>query len=301
MINRRTVLVLGAGASMPYGFPSGAGLREIICGEGNNSQAVQRGLIAAGYDEDHLRLFITALRNSGRQSVDAFLEHRRDFLGIGKAAIAVALIPYEVPRDLQVDVGLHGRWYAHLFDQLEASPDQWRRNALTIVTYNYDRSLEFFLWKALENSFGMTPEDAGELLEAIPILHLHGCLAPLGPNLLTERPYSPEVRSGSVRTAAESIKVIGEATPTDAVFAQARGALSAAERVYFLGFGYHPTNLGRLGRDLFRHTQTICGTCVGMGEGERGSAVGWFRNGLELPGPQHNSLDLLRHYPPLRD
>ena len=31
MINTNTVFVLGAGASIPYGFPSGAELREILC------------------------------------------------------------------------------------------------------------------------------------------------------------------------------------------------------------------------------------------------------------------------------
>jgi len=39
MIKTRTVLILGAGASMPYGYPSGKELKRIICGRLKDSES----------------------------------------------------------------------------------------------------------------------------------------------------------------------------------------------------------------------------------------------------------------------
>ena len=43
MITKRTVLVLGAGASSHYGFPLGEGLRDRVCGLANDNVLVIRG------------------------------------------------------------------------------------------------------------------------------------------------------------------------------------------------------------------------------------------------------------------
>lgn len=80
MITRKVVLILGAGASMPFGFPSGSGLMtEIIDGLTGNSE-MQSQVRGAGFKAEEIAGFRDALKNSGRKSVDAFLEHRIDFL-----------------------------------------------------------------------------------------------------------------------------------------------------------------------------------------------------------------------------
>src|SRR5687767_1945488 len=88
VIQRRTVLILGAGASMPYGFPSGRDLRDkIIAGLRKDTAQLFQLLGAAGYDLQVIRNFRDALLKSGRPSVDVFLEHRSEFISVGKVAI----------------------------------------------------------------------------------------------------------------------------------------------------------------------------------------------------------------------
>ncbi len=88
MIKNKTVLVLGAGASAPFGFPTGQGLKDQVCDKTLQNSGTTQLLISFGFDGDIIRSFRKALINSGRLSVDAFLEYRDNFLDIGKTAIA---------------------------------------------------------------------------------------------------------------------------------------------------------------------------------------------------------------------
>ena len=102
MISTATVLVFGAGVSHNYGFPLGSQLVRIIV-EGLSDQNTHffelvRGATSA--DHDHIRAFARDLRQSRRSSVDRFLESRPDYLKVGKAAIATALIPKELEHAL---------------------------------------------------------------------------------------------------------------------------------------------------------------------------------------------------------
>ena len=92
MIEKRTVLVLGAGASKPYGFPTGRELiREIAAGLKNTGSEVAQLLSAHGHEPSELAKFSDALLDSAQPSVDVFLENRAEYLEAGKAAIAAAL------------------------------------------------------------------------------------------------------------------------------------------------------------------------------------------------------------------
>ncbi|HSU53786.1 MAG TPA: hypothetical protein VLT36_06985, partial [Candidatus Dormibacteraeota bacterium] len=83
MIETPTVLILGAGASIPYGFPSGKELVGKVVGGLNSTtteffQALRACNIAPNPQD--LSKFSEALLFSQRLSVDAFLEYRTDFL-----------------------------------------------------------------------------------------------------------------------------------------------------------------------------------------------------------------------------
>ena len=88
MITIPTVLVLGAGASAPFRFPLGSQLRQNILG-------TVGALAQVGYSAADISRFCDAFLFSGKESVDAFLEHRTEFIEVGKAAIAQVLIPCE--------------------------------------------------------------------------------------------------------------------------------------------------------------------------------------------------------------
>lgn len=94
MIKRPTVFVLGAGASYPYGFPTGEGLVTEIIGLASKNRTLDAFLYNGCVDQD-VKRFAVDLADSDALSVDAFLEHRPDFLKIGKLAVCLSLIPRE--------------------------------------------------------------------------------------------------------------------------------------------------------------------------------------------------------------
>ncbi len=81
---RQIVLVLGAGASMPYGFPSGQELKTSIGALASSEPAtgilaeLALGPLLRGADFTDLEIseFGKALAGSSKFSVDAFLEGR---------------------------------------------------------------------------------------------------------------------------------------------------------------------------------------------------------------------------------
>jgi hypothetical protein len=81
MLTKKTVLVLGAGASIPFGFPSGQKLLRDIVKETAEPKRTCLGevLLQCGFNESYIKAFSSALLKSQRMSVDAFLEHRQDF------------------------------------------------------------------------------------------------------------------------------------------------------------------------------------------------------------------------------
>jgi hypothetical protein len=109
VINESTVLVLGAGASSPYGFPLGATLVERIVFEtSGNGHTLFRQLRDCGEEPGTILSLGKALHLSGQPSIDAFLERRPDLLRVGKLAIAAALMPYEDHDKLLTNTGSNG-------------------------------------------------------------------------------------------------------------------------------------------------------------------------------------------------
>lgn len=251
MITRPTTLILGAGASAPFGFPTGDKLTQQVLNltKLNDSSGRPYGMqhfAPLDLQEGEILRFHNELLRSGKQSVDAFLEHRSEFVRIGKAAIAAVLIGYENEDALLQPNDKN--WYKYLFNQLNTKFDDFDQNKLSVLTFNYDRSLEHYLFTALLNSYGKPVEKCAEKMKSIPIVHLHGDLGEL-PYFETDsmRPYTPKVSEYTMRVATKRIKIIHEGFDNAPQFEIAKKILSQSEVICFLGFGYHPTNLQRLG------------------------------------------------------
>ena len=85
MITKKTVLILGAGASVPYGFPTGKELVRKICASIDTYPSVgppmgvtSNQLREIDVDPEYYRHFQTAL-DEAQMSVDAFLENRKQY------------------------------------------------------------------------------------------------------------------------------------------------------------------------------------------------------------------------------
>ncbi len=298
MIRSPTVLILGAGASAPFGFPSG---RALLTEVSNALFLMPRRdfrslLMDCGYHPQHIDDFGKELYLSMQPSVDALLEKRPEYVEVGKAAMACALIPYEKQAKLlRHPKGLH--WYEYLFNQMGATLEDFRSSELSVITFNYDRSLEHFLFVALKNSYGLSDEECGEQLKAVSIVHVYGTL---GGSLHYEeesRPYDDEVTPDVVKLCASTIRILHEGTIDDPELAVAHKLLRAAGVICFLGFGYHQVNVERLRFDQLPGGKDVLGSASGVTAEEQKRITRYLPYSIKMGHPGQNALGFLRNYP----
>ncbi|TRV71203.1 MAG: hypothetical protein EWV52_14085 [Microcystis panniformis Mp_MB_F_20051200_S6D] len=283
MIITPTVFVLGAGASIPYGFPSGAELRKEICQNAitressltfemlNNNNELEVG---------HIVEFANAFLDSSVNSIDSFLARNPKYVDVGKFAIAAVLCKKEDPSAFK-RLDNDDNWYAALWNALIADVDtieELKRNTIKVVTFNYDRSLEYFLHTAIKNTFGASDAEALNALSFIPILHVYGSL---GEYREGGRSYQQNNDSIALRIAADSIKIIPEARERDATFLKAQDWFREAEVICFLGFGFDKLNVRRLNLSTIISERSVMGrftpnfiysSCLGFTEEEMSMA-----------------------------
>jgi len=286
---------------MPFGFPSGLQLwKELAAPDLDGGlTGVHDTLIRNGHPATDVREFARALLLSGRASVDAFLEHRPEFLPIGKAAIAAALIPYEVPFALfRRSQGLS--LYDYLWSKMNATPRDFARNRVAFITFNYDRSLEQYLSSALSNSYDISNSESSALLETFPIIHLHGILGQHPAYARAAyREYEPVLSREALDLAASAIRVIHEKVDDDLGFVNARLTLQQFDQVVFLGFGYDPTNLARLLVQEIPQRTARYGTAYDLTDQERRAIVDRFGGSIVLGQRDQTSVAFLRETVPL--
>ena len=279
LIGRKTVLVVGAGAVVPYGLPTG---RELAFGiseglkikPGTNAKA-NHGFFdlvcSCGFDANSVAAFGLELWQSGQPSVDAFLERRPQFLEVGKCAIAAKLLSFEEPDRFSRKEQIEDRWYEYLFQKLsEGAPtvDVFRENELSIVTFNYDRSLEFSLASFLSVSYGVSLREAASVMEDVPVYHVYGSLG----DFLDERPFKPTSEVKDIVRAGGGIQIYsqdwGEEERKNLEDVQVK--ISGAECIGFMGFGYLPVNVERIGAQLSNsmNERVIFGMGFGLGGAE---------------------------------
>jgi len=248
MITKPTIFVLGAGASEPYGFPLGFKLREQICDIYKVPKHTER-LNSWGHTDNEIASFLDAFRWS-HLSIDAFLARRSEFSTIGKTCIALIVGDYELS-DSMTNPKLKDHWYSAFWNTLMANAHQegdFYTNKCKIVSFNYDRSLEYFLHQAAKHTFGVDDKNAHGVWSSIPILHVYGSLGTFSWNT-TDKPgriFGPLEDSVDKDVATEGLKIIDHAREDDAVFDQVHRWFMWAERIVFLGFGFEQLNVKRL-------------------------------------------------------
>lgn len=171
-----------------------------------------------------------------------------------------------------------GHWYDYLKAQLVNPPEMLGKDQLRIITFNYDRSLEHCLFRSLKPFYTsvMTEEVYTAAMNQFQVLHVYGSLGPLpwqsadGAVPYGARGYGP------ILAATKNVKVLHEGAE-DAVqqnFKTAQEWLKWADKILFLGFGFHHDNVKRLNlRETLRDfdiKQTVGATCLGLDATSRG-------------------------------
>jgi hypothetical protein len=211
-------------------------------------------LVATGYSTVAIAAFRDAFLHSERPSVDDFLSRRRDYLDVGKAAMAGVLLQCEDGGALNGRGRLEEKdpdhWYMYLWDRI-CSGATWEtigENRLSIVTFNYDRSLEQYLLTSMRHTFDKPIGECREKLAFLDIIHVYGKLGALAS--LSEhkqsRPYETTLTPEHIKIAAKGIHLIDEREDGATTFDDAEKAFLESRRICFLGFGFDETNIRRL-------------------------------------------------------
>jgi hypothetical protein len=260
VIKKKTVFILGAGAHVPYGFPDGRDLIKKIIdlmpkqGNANTPFSLaafrlhnkQHGVTSALMAE-----FGESLQMTGHSSIDSFLatfSQRRGFPEIGKLAVAYVLLPLEF-KTLFVRDSIQQDWMSYLFEYMfhgctHSADDFIKNNDVSFVSFNYDRTLEYFLSVRLASTYGLELGQAGELVKNIPIVHVYGSLGTFATTVL----YTPEpgIINTRLKEAVMSMRLMYEDRDGESTIQQAKRLISAADNICFLGFGFDPDNITRL-------------------------------------------------------
>jgi hypothetical protein len=284
----KIAFVLGAGASKPYNYPSGDELKGLLLAKDQGEYVFQKKLEELGYDTDSVSAFLNALFKAEYDTLDEFIAAHRasgDVPLMAKEAIALLISGSE---DESILFGQGGaRWYRLVVDFLRANPEMAHRDRMAFLTFNYDRSLEHYLYDSLRHS-GNAFQDIrwGDFFHG-NFIHIHGNLGFLpwqnrsGDKELITRGYGEVPTGPMLRSIAQRMSAPYQTMSPGGL----APILSNADVVAIMGFGFHPQNLAKIGFTelLGRPNVKFCAT-VSVLPAER-------RNRLEME-PAVTTFDL---------
>jgi len=299
MIKTNSVFILGAGASVPYGYPTGFEL----------AQEIKTFLLNFPFDpktaskdmfEEHkffkqlvnslseLDKFYNALLKASTYSIDKFLENRPDYLELGKLLITYLLKKKEY--EFNLFIGLkENNWLAELFNRIDANANNVFENKIYFITFNYDRSLEFFIYNLLKNRSTKEESSILKSLSCIPIVHVYGSLGCFPWEDSCGIPYSREFTPDNIRRMANNIRIMSDEIETEEL-KTAHKLLSSAKYIYFIGFGYDFKNMQRIKIIQSAHNKNISGTALRIPETHRKEIQDFFKFDVKLdPGTKKKS------------
>ncbi len=221
-------------------------------------------------------------------SIDNFIDcHSPDEPKIavcGKLAITRAILAAEAKSLLAVDLRDFrakldfsrsiDSWFNGFFQlltencRIDAVPDRLR--SVGVISFNYDRCLEHYLFYAIQNYYGViTAEKSAELLQHLEIHHPYVAWSANLPWMhgRTSIGFGVELDARELIPASQQIRTFSEGTdPSVSDINAIRSSIAGAKRLIFLGFAFHRLNI-----DLLFNT-----TLSGKGGNERifGTALG---------------------------
>lgn len=319
MLRTRTTLVVGAGASAELQFPSNAELlARIIQGfdfkrAGSESSTRDGQLLLRNVYKlaerlnkpvEEVAAATERLRNACRlgRSIDTVLEqydHDPLVLACGKLAIAYFIGQAEsrsslkdAPR-VEGELPLQGKvaeYWIYQLGQLITSgvPRSRIGNALeqiTIINFNYDRSVEHFLPFALVMAYGIDLKEAQRVIaEKLDVIHPHGTIG----RLPWQRGDAPQADWGveqpwNIHAIATNLKSLAERRTDRNALRDVRVAVANAKRLVFLGFGFQPQNVDMLFENTLSHNPEVLISTYGMSQGNAATVAHMMKRlaGLE--------------------
>lgn len=307
MFEEKTVIILGAGASAPFGFALGGELYNFLIdrlgawhrkhlGEELPSyrgpfsaqnvslfrkdpigalvsylkSPLPREFLPKDFSQDAVPLMLVEFREQLRgqtsDTIDRFIHDNPGHQLIGKILLAqnILLRMYSGSDDSDSDTclslrtfskrsfGSRRNWYHGLMNHMRLDASDGKavaNNKLTIVTFNYDSSLEL----ALASSLGRTERHAGaDWQQAVRVLHING-----GPPVLNQK--ITDVGRFIVQSA-KTITLVEDEPDEDLshIRGTARHAIQDADKIFVIGFNFDSANVATIGLTDVQKSKVYC-------------------------------------------
>src|ERR1044072_231012 len=296
MFKRRTLFIVGAGASAEVKFDIGWQLAQKIAdnmrparGERRHEATIKDDFLLdefrrrVGHDKGYQDFMEAARRiHEGIElthSVDDFLNvHQQDplIVEIGKAAIIRAVLQAEKDCTMYVDHSnafnrlsfrdIADTWFVKLMRVLapgsgpQAAADAFHN--VTFIVFNYDRCLEHFLEYAISSLYGIDRMRARQMVSQFRIIHPYGTIGDLD-----SLPFGGERgKDYAVLPRVERIRTYAEQFADKTELMMMRNEVVTAGCIVFLGFSYLEQNMKLLEPPAKMKWKPIFGTAWKMSD-----------------------------------
>lgn len=282
-MSRRTVLILGAGASNEAGMPTGTALKgriaqllnirfddggfRRISGDNDIYEAIKLHILAAGLAPADINNHLYACWHivdamPQEISIDNFIHSQEGDARIvicGKLAIIRAILEAEKSSLLRSrDAGareqpdmarVENTWFVKFVQLLtkDCTRQQLteRLSQVTAVIFNYDRCFEHFLFNALRSKYNLEDRETAELISHLEIFHPYGSVGPLPWQQVGGTvEFGSSVHAQLLLNLSRDINTFAEGTNADKSEIEAiHQRMTEAETFVYLGFAYHDQNI----------------------------------------------------------
>lgn len=308
MFQKKTTIVIGAGASKEVDLPTGKDLKNIVTRildirfdhyeQISGSHEICNALRVIANDSDStkdLNEYIHSawsIRDGMSQaiSIDNYIDAHQENKSIeacGKLAIAASILDAERNSKLYIDdsniynkinfSAIENTWFNSFMQLLTENCRthhlEQRLSSITLIIFNYDRCVEHFIYHALQNYYKISKDLARELVSKIDIFHPYGSLGELPWMNNQGIEFGANTHHTNLLSIIKKINTFTESTdPKSSQIVKIRQAVAKSQILLFIGFAYHKQNLKliRPGKDELEFmTRSVCfGTSVGISKSD---------------------------------
>lgn len=292
MFRAKTVLVIGAGASVEVGLPVGTDLLKQIVQlthitfehyrQKHGDPAIVEALKIILNEDGDVTKFNQHLHSAWQLSesanqalsidnvIDALEDQQVEL--VGKLGIVRAILKAEASSPVfrraenmreTLDLSKFGdTWYSSLTKLLTENVRKSQVGSifdnLKIVNFNYDRCLEHYLPFSLASYYGVKPDEIREIMERLTIHRPYGVAG----RLPWQKGDAPSVDFGGgspqqLADVAQQVRTFTERVEEGEELAAMRASIAGADRVIFLGFAFHRQNVELLAQKMQDHSELV--------------------------------------------
>jgi hypothetical protein len=293
MFSQPIIFVVGAGASAEFGLPAGGEMKKRLAKSLNFNRGPSGTIIGDREMFDMLGIMFgqqsgdrqndateLATRIGEFESIDEALHWfsgRPETVAIGKAAIVREILQSERGSilfnesnpEIIPSKSYDRTWLPHFLSMLVSSLRREQSKELfrnvTLINFNYDRTIEHYLYSRLQTNFGFEAAEAAETIGTLQMIRPYGSIGALPWQNGNKVPYGDHIRMDHKKMflLAQNVRTYTEQNLSHDLRSAIQSVMNAARLIVFLGFGFHQQNMTLLqatsGADWRRALATVLG------------------------------------------